>query len=104
MNKPILIYPSLLAADFGHLADACRACAASGADGLHLDIMDGNFVPNISMGPEAVRMAGLVDQNGDGSILDDVAGFLMKGLSGGGSKGAGGLLGGLLGGLFGGKK
>ena len=46
----------------------------------------------------------LLDQNGDGSILDDVAGFLMKGLSGGGSQGAGGLLGGLLGGLFGGKK
>ncbi|MEZ4765259.1 MAG: hypothetical protein R3C26_19375 [Calditrichia bacterium] len=46
----------------------------------------------------------LLDQNGDGSILDDVAGFLMKGLSGGGSQGAGGLLGGLLGGLFGSKK
>jgi len=49
-------------------------------------------------------LASLLDQDGDGSVLDDVAGFLMSGLGGSSTKKKGGLLGGLLGGLFGGKK
>lgn len=51
------ILPSLLAADFGRLADEIVRAEASGADALHLDIMDPHFVPNISFGPDVVALA-----------------------------------------------
>ena len=53
----IEILPSLLAADFGHLADEILRAQSSGAQALHLDVMDAHFVPNLSFGPDVVALA-----------------------------------------------
>jgi ribulose-phosphate 3-epimerase len=88
MIQSLKIAPSILSADFAHLAEEVHRAEIAGADYIHIDVMDGNFVPNITFGPTVVRaVRGVTDLPLDVHLMIDdparyVADFAAAGASG----------------------
>src|SRR6201999_3219878 len=58
MQQPVRVAPSILSADFARLGEEVRAIDEAGADWIHIDVMDGHFVPNLTIGPGVVKALG----------------------------------------------
>ena len=56
MKRPIAIAPSVLPADFSHLGEECVALEKAGVDRIQFDVMDGVFVPNLTFGPDVIKL------------------------------------------------
>ncbi len=79
IKKPVLIAPSILAANFGELANQISAIEKAGADLIHLDVMDGHFVPNISFGSGIVKTVhGLTRLPLDTHLMIDNPDFFLE--------------------------
>ena len=74
MARPVTIAPSILSADFGRLKEEIATVDAAGADWIHLDVMDGHFVPNITFGPPVVKAIRRALEEGLRRAPDDRAG------------------------------
>ncbi len=70
-SYPIKISPSILSADFSRLGEEVQAVEKAGADYIHVDVMDGHFVPNITIGPLIVESLRKSDFSPPGCALDD---------------------------------
>lgn len=78
-KNTVLIAPSILAANFGHLANQIAVAEKAGADMFHLDVMDGHFVPNISFGPAIVKtVRGLTDLPLDTHLMIENPDFYLE--------------------------